>query len=358
MKTRIITIIIIVAFFSGIGFKLTDVKQNKKDEINMVLSDRSNVPVEVISAQQGTIGNEISYNGTFEPDRQVTIVSEAQGKVLEVISEQGDFVSEGQIIARVDNEVISLQLQTAEAAHRKALDDLRRYENLLPGEAITTQQLQEAKLAEINAKTTLQVLTRQLEDTFIKAPFSGTLTKRYIERGTFMAPGSPVADIVDTRSMKFNACFSASDAINIKQGQLVAIKTDLFPGIAYNGRIKSICIRPDESKRYQVQAIVQNSNENTILPGTDGILIATLTNNEKQSITIPSNCIVGSFVEPTVYVVEDSIARLRRVIISDMKNNRVSVSEGLNEGDQVVLSGQINLSDNTPVSILKAAELN
>jgi RND family efflux transporter MFP subunit len=349
-KTKIGIVIIVAAIFTGTAYKLIDVKQDKKDKVDLVNRSKSEVPVTVVTAAYKDAAYDISYHGTFEPNCEVTVVSEAQGRVKDFSAEEGVFVPEGKIIAWLENDILSYQLDAAESAYLKARSDLERFGNLSQGEAVSTQQLEEVKLAFASAKSNYLTVKKQYGDTFIKAPVSGTVTRRYIERGAFIAPGTPVVDIIDTRKMKFVAWFSAADLVRVRSGQTVKVTSDLYPDASYEGVIKVVNIKPDESKRYRIQAEVQNNTGRPLIPGTGGIL--TLRQKlEKKNITIPRNCITGSVIEPAVYVVENGVARLRRVIVAGIVNGQALISDGLSDGEQVVLSGQINLEDNTKVAV-------
>jgi len=352
MKTsgKISIAIIAVAIITGTAYKLVDVKRGKKDTINLVNKSKSEVPVTVVSAKYSDVTYDISYHGTFEPNCEVTVVSEAQGKVKDYSVEEGIFITEGKVIAWLENDILSYQVESAEAAYQKAHSDLQRFEKLTPGEAVSTQQLEDARLVFTNAKGAYLTLKKQYDNSFIKAPVSGIVSKRYIEKGTFIAQGTPVADIVDTRKMKFVAWFNATDLVRVKTGQQVKITTGLYPNAFYDGIIKTVSIRPDESKRYRVQAEVQNNLEQPLIPGIDGLLTLSL-KQDKKNITIPRNCVVGSVLEPTVYVVENGVAKIRKVVIDEIINAQALIESGLNEGEQIVFSGQINLEDDTKVSI-------
>ena len=358
MKTsgKISIILFIIAIIIGITYKLNSVKRNKKEETDIVNKAKSEVPVTVVQAQYSNASYDISYHGTFEPNYEVTVISEAQGKVNEYSIEEGAFVLEGKIMACLENDIISYQLEAAEAVCKKAQSDLKRFENLSPGEAVSTQQLEEVKLALQNAKSTYLILKKQYENTFVKAPVSGTISKRYLEQGAFITQGAPVVDIIDTRKMKFNAWFNATDLVRIKTGQPVKITTDLYPDVSYDGIIKVISIKPDESKRYRIQAEVQNNLTRPLISGTDGTLVFSLKRDQKD-ITISRNCIIGSVIEPKVYVVEGGVAKLRPVVIAEIINGQAIISNGLKEGDQVVFSGQINIQDGAKVNVLNAKTL-
>lgn len=358
MRTTKKTGIYIIALVSvaAIAYKLYDVKQDKQADINLVNKAKSETPVLTAIAKYEVVGFDMSYHGTFEPSSEVTIVSESQGNVKKYAINEGDFIAEGEIIVWVDNELTGYQLETAKAAWLKAQDELKRFENLSPGESVSTQQLEEIKLAYQNAKSTYLTIKKQYNDAFIKSPIAGTVSKRYVETGSFISPGSPVADIINTRTLKFNAWFTAKDLTRIKTGQKVLLTTDLYPGISYEGIIKVIGVKPNNSKRYLVQAEVTNSIENPLFSGTEGTICIKYTSYRKNLI-IPRNCLAGSVIEPMVYVVSDNTVKLRRIVISAITDSLIIIESGLTSGEHVVLSGHINLEDNTPVTVLNNQNL-
>ena len=184
-----ISIVMIVAVLC-IAYKLYDVKQQQQADIDLVKKSKSEIVVTTAIAKYEDIKVGISYHGIFEPSSEVTVVSESQGKIEKLAFNEGDFVSEGTTIAWLDNDLIGYQLETSEAAYLKAQDDLKRFENLSAGEAISAQQLEEIRLAFKNAKSSFLTIKKQYENSFIKAPISGTVSKRYFEKGSFIAPGS------------------------------------------------------------------------------------------------------------------------------------------------------------------------
>ncbi|PKP20775.1 MAG: hypothetical protein CVU06_10380 [Bacteroidetes bacterium HGW-Bacteroidetes-22] len=353
MKTirKVSLAIIVVVVATGIIYKLTDVKQEKSESINLVNGSKPDVPVTVIQAHYSRIPYEIRYHGTFEPNYEISIIAEAQGKVEELFIEEGEFVPQGKIIARLENDILSYQLELADATYQKARQELNRYQNLSPGEAVSVQQLEEVKLSLINAKSAYQTLKKQHGNTFIKSPVSGTVSMKYIEKGTFLTSGAPVADIIDTQKMKFAAWFTANDLVKIHAGQKVKVVSDLFPDKQFEGVIKVIGIIPDESKRYRVQAEIVNTPEQLLISGIDGTLTLSISQKE-QKIIIPNSCLIGGAVKPSVYVVENDTAKLRQVLTSDLVNGQTVVMHGLKEGEQVVLNGQINIDENTKVRIV------
>lgn len=342
-------LVLFIAFSLSIAYKLYDVKKQKKEEVLLVNKSKSDIPVTTATVKFEEVNQDFTYPGTFEPNCEVTVISESQGKVVEHTIVEGNFIPEGEPMALLDNDLASYQLETAEAAYLKAQDDLRRFENLSPGEAVTEQQLAEMNLALKNAKCAYLTIKKQHGNSIIKAPLSGTISKRYIVKGSFIAPGSPVADIIDTRKMIFNAMFTAIDLTRVKVGQKVKLTTGLYPGESFIGTIKVIGVKPDNSKRYMVQTEVVNNQSKPLIDGIDGTVHLKFTS--QKCLVVPRNCITGSIIQPKVYVVTNNQVKLRSVVISAIADNQAIVESGLVEGECVVLSGQINLKENARVIV-------
>jgi hypothetical protein len=108
-------------------------------------------------------------------------------------------------------------------------------------------------------------------------------------------------------------------------------------------------VKPDNSKRYLVQIEVLNKSEKPLIAGIEGSVY--IKKSAQKSLVIPRNCIVGSIIKPMVYVVSNNIVKLRPLTVSSIINNKAIVTNGLSEGEIVVLSGQMNLEDNAKVVI-------
>ena len=128
----------------------------------------------------------------------------------------------------------------ADASLDKARADLKKYEGLLKADAISGQQVEDVKLGLKKAETDVTTLKKQLDFSTIKAPIQGTITRRAIEKGSLVMPGSPVVDIVDVSRLKFIANVSESEAIQIRKGQQIPITSTLYPGIKYKGIVVSV----------------------------------------------------------------------------------------------------------------------
>jgi RND family efflux transporter MFP subunit len=216
------------------------------------------------------------------------LMSEANGKVVDLRFNTGDMVQNGTVLAALDDELVRSQLSLAEAAQTKARNDLKKYEDLLKDDAISTQQVEEARLGLKKSETDVTALRKQLDFASIKAPIQGTITKRFIEKGSLVMPGTPIAEIVDISRLKFIANVAESEAIQIRKGQKVTLISSLFPGITYPGTVVSIGVKADDARRFPVEIELVNNPKHPLKAGMFGTA-AFISGSDRESLMIPAS---------------------------------------------------------------------
>lgn len=348
---RILIITFIIVFLVGACTITLWMNKKKIDAKAKIEGSLKTIPVYVKELSLRKMSGNFSVNGSFSAIHEITLLSEGQGKVLGLFFNNGDFVEEGQLLARLDDELVRSQLVLAQANFEKAKNDLRKFEDLLKADAVSSQQVEDSRLFLKKAETDVITLKKQLDYTAITAPIRGTIVKRYIEKGALLMPGSPVADIVDISRLKFIANVSESEAVRIKRFMKADLTSSMFPGILYQGSVISVGVKADESKRFPVEIEIANNQEHPLKAGMYGTASFAF-GDEKEVLSVPRNAIVGSIKVPRVYVVEDGVALLKDIRIGKSNDSEIEVVEGLKSGDKVVIAGQINLDNNTQVNVV------
>jgi len=350
MKRNILITLIIVVL---VGACTATLLYNKKriDEKAQLTGNLDSIPVFVTAIGKSKLSGDFTSNGSFSAIHELTLMSEGQGKVEALMFNTGDFIAAGQVMARLDDEIIRSQLSLAEAALEKARKDARKFEALLKEDAISSQQVEEVQLGLKKAETDVATLHKQLDFATIKAPIQGTVVRRMIETGSLVMPGTPVAELVDISRLKFIASVAEVEAVQIRKGQQVTITSSLFPGTLYNGQVTSVGVKADDSRRFPVEIELINDPAHPLRAGMFGT--ATFgAGSARESLMIPRNALVGSIRTPRVYVVDQGRAVLKDIRIGSANDYEVEVTDGLKEGDLVVTNGQINLDNNMPVVIV------
>jgi RND family efflux transporter MFP subunit len=285
--------------------------------------------------------------GTFDPIKQNTIGSDASGKIIKLNVEEGDRVTQGSVIAKIDDEMIRLQLENAEVAIEGQRNDDSRYSNLVKENAVSGVQLEKTKLGLKSAEIQKKQLQKQLKSTTIVAPFSGVITKKLIDLGSMIGPGTQLVEITDISSLKLTVSVPERDIMKFKLNQKVQVSADIYSGKVFEGTVSNLSVQADKAHNFKVQITVKNSNQE-IMAGMYGSV--SLANSKSvTSLAIPRKALVGSSKNPQVYVIRNGKAYLTSFNAGTSDGDFIEVISGIAKTDKVVVKGQVNLQDKSNV---------
>jgi RND family efflux transporter MFP subunit len=310
----------------------------------------SALPVTVSEVKKQIVTENLTIIGTVLPDNEVTVVSETQGEVLDIKVKVGTPVSKETIIAYIDDELLSAAFITAKTAYEKAAKDFERATTLHKQQYLSDSDFENARLNSKNAEAQFIAARKRYNDTKIKSPIKGIVTDKYINIGGMVAPGTPVATIVDISKMKVKVSIQENDVFKVKAGDKVKIISDLFPDKKYEGKIESISEKADYSHAFPVEISMVNDPDNPLKAGMSVKIDFNFIGSKKINL-IPRIALVGSIKNPQVFVVEGKVAKLKEISAGEEYGTDIEVISGLDENAKVVVSGQNNLSDNVEVSI-------
>jgi len=351
MKTikKIAGIVITVLLLGGTVYQLFSNKKEMEEELKKLADFSAVVPVKTITATRQRIEQELTEYGTFRPQHEVNVVSETQGEVLRVLVSIGDYVKEGRKLAAVEEEVLQDKMEVARLNLENAAKDLERFKKLADGGAITKRQLESMQLNFQNSQNTVSELQKQLIHSVITAPIGGFITSRQIEKGSFVATGTPVFGISSQSELHFAVQLSETDVVKVKKGDVVEIQTSVLPG-KMTGKIYEIAVKNTLAGRYEVQVKVSNPDAK-IKPGMGGTATFIIA-DEKEAIVIPRKCITGTILEAQIFRLQHDTVKIQPIEASRLNEEQVIVHSGISVGEQIVTEGQINLKDGTKVRII------
>ncbi|MCL4540511.1 MAG: efflux RND transporter periplasmic adaptor subunit [Bacteroidetes bacterium] len=308
--------------------------------------------VSVAAVDRKDITDDLNLVGTINADNDVRVISEASGKVTKVLARVGDYEPAGAVLLRLDDKLQSAALELAKVNLDKATKDYTRYRQLYSEHSVTDAQLESAQLAYESANDQFVIAHRQYDNTRITSPISGIVTSRTVDIGTYVDPGMAVAEVVDISKLKVTVNVGERDVMDFKIGDRVAVTTDVYPGVQFTGRIKTISSKGDADHTYPMEVEFPNSSLHPLKAG----MFANVHFNVKPAgelLVIPRQSLVGSIEKPQVFVVKDGVARLTNIVVGTTYNNYLQVLKGLNDGETVVTSGQDNLEDGYKVHIVE-----
>lgn len=347
MKKTIIYIVLALALIAIVVIRL---KSNKETTENRVYHYNKEMAINVkaITLKPEIVNNDISYPGTFEPNKETKVSADIQGKINSVLVDAGSSVKKGDVLVQLDNSLLKLQLQTVEIQIEGLEADVKRYSILANADAIQGVQLEKAELGLRAARVQKATLMEQISKTEIKAPFSGIVTAKLTEEGAFAAPGVPLLQITDISLLKFTVNVPETELHKFKLNQLYTYTADVYPEAVLSGKVIMTGSKANMGNSFPVQFSVHNTADLKIKSGMFG-KVKLKNDSEGTFIVIPASSIVGTNIQPQVYTVKNGKAVLKNITVSSRFQDRAVVSDGLTEGDVIIINGFINLYDGANV---------
>ena len=349
-RKSIITIIAVAGVAVAFFLILQNNKKENQEELDLVAQENTVVTVRTAQAQNESISGRFTVNGTFLPETRAQISAELGGQVSEIYVKEGDRVKEGQLLARLSGDKINVNVSNAEANLQNAVSTLQRYEAAFETGGITAVQLDQSRLQVENARAQLQAATLNSGDTNILSKLSGIVNDKMVELGMVVGAGIPLFEIVNISSLKLRVEVDEALVSQLQDRDVV----EVVPSVTrdtLSGEITFIAPASTGALKFPVEITVDNS-DGRFKAG----MYATAVFNQAgvdNVLTVPREAFVGSVSDNTVFVVENGLAKLVQIRTGINYGNKVQVTGGLEEGDVVVTSGQINLTDNTAVEIIK-----
>ena len=349
----LLTIVLIGAALAFIVYKLGAIKkENEKNTAVVKDSGTGAVPVLTYVARLVPFDPHFDANGNFVPVKSITYLAQTAGQITSLDVDYGTRVQEGQVIARLDDKLLQADLDNAQTKVSQTALDYNRLQKALPAGGVTQKQVDDAKFANDQAIASLEQAKKRVGDTYLKAPIFGVVNKKYVEVGTYLALGNKIVDIVDVDHLKLTVNVPEGQVVGLHVGEKVDVTANVFPEEHYPGTISFIAVQGDNNLSYPVDILIGNKAAKPIRAGMYGTAHFTLP-QEQPLMLVPRSSFNGGVNSGEIYVMNSGVARTRRVVAGRIFGDRVEVREGLNAGDTVITSGQVNLVDGTAVSVQK-----
>lgn len=352
MKKIIISVGLAVAALGGIVYTLNKNKEKSVEQTNIVAQKNPFVAVRAAAVDFREVNTQYEANGTFQAKQEVNLSAETQGRVIRVLVEEGSFVRAGQVLAIIKGEQQNVNVANAQAVYNNALSELKRFESAYATGGVTQLQVAQAKLQVETARNSLKSARIAASNVNVTASFSGIINRRNIEPGAFVAPGQALFEIVNISTLKLAVKVDEKNIGAVRVGQNVAVSSSIYPDEQFNGVVTFIAPKADASLNFPVEVEIKNNANNSLKAGMYG----TAYFGDKatgQVLTIPRTAFVGSVSSNQVFVIKNGKAVLTQITSGRNFGEYVEVLSGVSKGEQVVVSGQINLSDQTPVEVIK-----
>ena len=199
---KILIAVVILALGGGMAYRLHANKQKNAEEVAIVAQKEAQVAVRAAKVTQENVSDLFSANGTFVAAQDLNVSSEMGGQIVQIYVKEGDFVREGQVLARTKADRTNVQLENAKAVLETAKADLKRFESAYQTGGVTAQQLEQVRLQVTNAQANYNSTAIVSGDTAVKSKISGIVSSKQVEEGTMVGAGQVLFNVVNIDNLK------------------------------------------------------------------------------------------------------------------------------------------------------------
>ncbi len=315
------------------------------------------VPVAAVEARPRELARTVTVSGPLEPIRDISVNSQAAGTVLRVLVEEGDRVAAGALMAELDARETSAQLERARAVLANAEAAYKRSQQLQASGLVTEADLDAARSSYEIARADVELWGTRLAFSRITAPVPGMVTAKLVERGSAVSPNQTMFELADDSELVVRVRVSELDVVHLTPGGTAAVRLDAYPDARIPGGIRRIFPSADPASRLVPVEVVLGPRPRGV-EARPGFLARVEFALDKRSgaIAVPASAVGVSDGATYVYVIDADTLVRRPVRTGVTAGGWVEVTEGLEAGERVVSSGQVNLRPGSPVRVTEMVE--
>lgn len=408
---KILALVIMIAGFIFAGYKLF-VQEKPPQGAEIIKAEESGsetsekkeapLPVKVIEVAKGKLPLRLRLSATADVWEKTMIRAEVRANVDKIHCSVGDFVKKGALLVKLDDTEAKLEVERAESAKLKALskflvqesieidigteippdqkeevarakqsylkavDDFSKgkitkaefekisdeYERSLVFSGALRVEIRKAQEGLSEAIINLKQKELDLKRTSIRAPFSGIISDLKVSTGEKLSVGNDIIKIVNLGSLYLKGFALESEIANLKEGTQVRIKLDSYPDQHFYGELQAISPEVDADKKTITVFVKVDNEQRKILPGMHAEIDLEYKVFE-DVIKVPREAVIIRQERPLVFRVEGNTALWSYVDVGAKNDEEWQIVSGLNEGDIVVVEGQLTLAHQSRVRIIQ-----
>lgn len=355
--------IFIIAVFGIISFY-----QNKSgNESTNIKPVSSAIPVTIGTVKVMRMEYVLQQVGTLTAGREVTLRSKTQGRVIDILFEEGKPVRKDEILVRVDDAKLvaekrnlNARVNQLEIRLKNKKRSLERNRSLVEQNLVSQEkydnlqtEIDEIKSQIIQTQAGLTQLNESLADTLIRAPFDGIAGSRNFSVGHYLRTGDPVVSIVDLDALEIAFKVPEKYKQQLFPGQVVHLTVDAYPERKFDGEI--FFIDPEVAvgtRTFLIKARVDNS-EKALNPGMFA-RAELVTEVHEEAITVPWESVIQTETEIYLYTTDGKTVKKHPVRLGKISGDWVEILDSdLSPGETVLREGKFTVKEGSEIRILE-----
>lgn len=327
-------------------------KSSKPSKVVPPKRSRPAVPVKVAIVDEGTITSSLVFDSVLETESSVQIFSESTGVILDVLVEEGDRVTTGQVLARLENEIQQVDLDENKARYEHEKVNFQRRIELFERKLINQQEYDTAKFGLEQVRLRYERSRIQLENTIIRATVDGVVTERIAQVGSRVSANRQLFAIMNLDELFANVNIPGQNLLRVEKGLPAIIDSDLIEGASYDAYVKLVSpIVDPESGTFRVKVAVGQKNGMPIYSGMF-VNVRIIVDTRENTVLVPKDAIVHEGDLKYIYTVKADKARKQLLQEGYSNVGYVQATSGIEKGDAVIVMGHNALKDGANVKIV------
>lgn len=307
--------------------------------------------VEVAVAEAGRLEFAADRPGSLRALREVKIVNQEEGQLIEVGVREGDHVTAGQILARYDDRIPRAELDKARASLAQADAEHARAARLVAEGFISAEAMTRAQTAQELARAEVRLLETRWRHMTLTAPMSGVVSRRLVEPGDATARHSHLLTLVDPTRLVTDVSVSELALPLLRAGGAARVRIDALGDTLHPGRILRIHPTLDPGTRTGIVEVELLSLPPGALPGQ--FCRVTFAAEGPRRVIVPLAALQRDAAGEFVFVLQGEDSVHRAPVNSGLRlADRVEIASGLQAGDRVVVRGFLELAGGRKVRVV------
>jgi membrane fusion protein (multidrug efflux system) len=309
------------------------------------------IPVETVRPIREDIDAMYSGTAPVEAFADATVVAKVSGEVREILVEEGDNVSRDQLLARLDGDRLRLERDQAEANLRKLQRDFQRNMDLKDKGLISEGDFEKIQYEMEALQATYDLASLELDYTDIRAPIDGVVSERMIKLGNTIDVNASTFQVTSLEPLISYLHVPEREYRRIVSGQPASIEVDALQDHRFTATVARVSPIVDPATGTFKITIEVSDPTRRLKPGMFG-RISIVYDSRINALQIPRGAVIQEGSESAVFVVNEDQAERRLIQIGYSQDGNVEILDGLEDGDEVVVVGQMNLKDGSKVSVI------
>jgi membrane fusion protein, multidrug efflux system len=306
------------------------------------------VPVEVTYPIRADIYATYEATTTIGSEGDAPVLARVPGEIVELLVEEGDWVEQGQILARLDGERLRLEMISAKANLDKARGEYQRYTDLNERGLVSRSMYDGLRFDLEGLEATYELKKLNHNYSRIRAPISGYVSNRKIKLGQSIVESEEAFRITDTNQLVAYLQIPQAELEKFAAGHTATLEVDSMPGHKYAAKIARISPTID-TRNGTFRATATIGNEAAELAPGMFARFSIAYEKHSEAMVIPLQALVEEDELTSVYIVSNGEVTRRQIETGIESDGQVEVLDGLSGGEQIVVIGQSALRDGSKV---------